>query len=145
MEDIGLIFKEAREKIGITINEVATDLKIDTIKIESIEKGEKEEFKDINVLKTLIVDYSKYLGLDPDFMIDEFNEFLFDHTSRIPIEEIIKTVTEEKNEADKQEVKVIASPYTLERETRFEIKHYHLFGVIALLIFIIIFFIISLF
>ena len=40
-------------------------------------------------------------------MIDEFNEYLFDFTSKIPVEEI------EKINEEKKEEKKVASPYTI--------------------------------
>lgn len=49
-------------------------------------------------------------------MIDEFNEYLFDYTSKISIEDIRKAKKKEK----KKQVKVqreVVSPYTLERKS----------------------------
>ena len=66
---------------------------------------DKEDFKDVIALKKLIEDYAKYLGLDTEKILDDFNEFLFDFTSRIPIE----TIEEAKNQ---KEVKEVVSPYT---------------------------------
>ena len=65
----------------------------------------EEDFKDVIALKKLIEDYAKYLGLDTEKILDDFNEFLFDFTSRIPIE----TIEEAKNQ---KEVKEVVSPYT---------------------------------
>ena len=114
MEDIGLLLKETREQIGVTIMEVATDLKLSISQVENLEAGKKDEFRDISVLKSIIVDYSKYLGLNSEDMIDDFNEYLFDHTSRIPVEEIVKTVAEAIDSTTKEESKEIVSPYTAE-------------------------------
>ena len=90
MKDIGLKLKEKREENGVSIEEVAEDLKMRPSQISSIEEGKTEDFKDIFYLKYFIRDYAKYLGLDGEEMVDEFNEFLFDFTSKIPIEEIEK-------------------------------------------------------
>ena len=57
-------------------------------------------------LKYFIRDYAKYLGLDGEKLVDEFNEFLFDFTSKIPISEIEKA--KQNNEIKKD----IVSPYT---------------------------------
>ena len=57
-------------------------------------------------LKYFIRDYAKYLGLDGEKMIDEFNEFLFDFTSKIPVGDIEKAKTTSNNK------KEVNSPYT---------------------------------
>ena len=81
MKDIGLKLKEKREENGVSIEEVAEDLKMRPSQIISLEEGKKEDFKDVLFLKYFIRDYAKYLGLDGEEMVDEFNEFLFDFTS----------------------------------------------------------------
>ena len=79
LKEIGENLKEARENMGITIEEVASDLKLSVKQIENIEQGNLDAFKDIFYLKYFIRDYSKYLGLNYEDMIDEFNEYLFDY------------------------------------------------------------------
>ena len=106
MNEIGLKLKEKREENGVSIEEVAEDLKMRPSQIISLEEGKKEDFKDVLFLKYFIRDYAKYLGLDGEEMVDEFNEFLFDFTSKIPIEEIEKA---KLNNVNKKEV---ISPYT---------------------------------
>ena len=108
MDGIGLKLKEKREENGVSIEEVAEDLKMRPSQIISLEEGKKEDFKDVLFLKYFIRDYAKYLGLDGEEMVDEFNEFLFDFTSKIPIEEIEKA---KLNNVNKKEV---MSPYTNE-------------------------------
>ena len=106
MKDIGLKLKEKREENGVSIEEVAEDLKMRPNQIISLEEGKKEDFKDVLFLKYFIRDYSKYLGLDGEEMVDEFNEFLFDYTSKIPLEEIEKAKLNNINKKD------VISPYT---------------------------------
>lgn len=114
MKEIGEVLREARENIGITVEEAANDLKLKPTQIENLEAGNKDAFKDIMYLKYFIRDYSKYLGLDYENMIDEFNEFLFDYTSRISLDEIKKARKQVENSVKKQEKKVV-SPYTYEK------------------------------
>lgn len=116
MKEIGEKLKEARESMGITIEEAATDLKIRASQIESIEDGDKDSFKDIFYLKMFIKNYSKYLGLDYDKMVEEFNEYLFDFTSKISIEDIKKAEKEQKKKDKKLKTVKIASPYTVEKQ-----------------------------
>ena len=106
MKDIGLKLKEKREENGVSIEEVAEDLKMRPSQIVSLEDGKKEDFKDVLFLKYFIRDYAKYLGLDGEELVDEFNEFLFDFTSRIPLEEIEKAKLNNINKKD------VVSPYT---------------------------------
>jgi len=106
MKDIGLKLKEKREENGVSIEEAAEDLKMRPSQIISLESGKKEDFKDVMSLKYFIRDYAKYLGLDGEKLIDEFNEFLFDFTSKIPVNEI------EKAKQNNQKKKDIVSPYT---------------------------------
>ena len=106
MNGIGLKLKEKREENGVSIEEVAEDLKMRPSQIISLEEGRKDDFKDVVFLKYFIRDYAKYLGLNGEEMVDDFNEFLFDFTSKIPVEEIEKA---KLNNTNKKE---IVSPYT---------------------------------
>ena len=106
MNEIGLKLKEKREENGVSIEEVAEDLKMRPSQIISLEEGKKDDFKDVVFLKYFIRDYAKYLGLNSEELVDEFNEFLFDFTSKIPIEEIEKAKLNNVNKKD------VISPYT---------------------------------
>ena len=110
MREIGLKLKNKREENGVSLEEAASDLKIRVSQLENIENGKKEEFKDIFSLKYFIRDYAKYLGLDGEEMLDKFNEYLFEETSKISLEEIeeAKRIKEEKEKDMK-----ILSPYTV--------------------------------
>ena len=118
MKEIGNALKEARENTGLSLDEVASDLKLRPSQIENIESGNMEAFKDVFYLKYFIKEYAKYLGLSYDDLIDEFNEYLFDYTSKISLEDIKKA----KKKADKKQKKRIASPYTIERRKRINFK-----------------------
>ncbi len=118
MKEIGEKLREERLSIGISIEEAAEDLKMRPIQIENIEEGNMEAFQDIFYLKYFIRDYSKYLGLKYEEMVDEFNEFLFDYTSKISLDDI----KEARKKADKTEkTNKILSPYTLEPRRRINI------------------------
>lgn len=131
MKEIGETLKEARENIGLSIDEVANDLKLRPSQVENIESGNVDAFKDIFYLKYLIRDYSKYLGLSYDDMVDEFNEYLFDHTSRISLEDIKKA----KKKALKKEKKEarVASPYTIDKKESIS-KKVLIIGVVIIII-----------
>lgn len=113
MKDIGQSFKEARETIGISEEEAATDMGVTIAQLENLEDGNANAFKDVFFLKDLIRKYAKYLNLDGDALIDEYNEFMFNFTSRIPISEIEKKVEQITKEENKEQTKKISSPYTM--------------------------------
>ena len=78
MKDIGEKLKNTREKTGISIEEAAEDLNYKASLLEDIENGNYKSFKDKFVLKTIVSDYSKYLGLDVEEIIDELNKQILD-------------------------------------------------------------------
>ena len=116
MKEIGEKLKEARESIGISILEASEDLKVLPSQIESIEIGEMDKFKDVHAVKNFIHDYAKYLGLRYEDIVDEFNEYLFDYTSKLSLDDIKKA----KQKDNKKEQR-ITSPYTLEPKKRYPI------------------------
>lgn len=116
MKNIGLKLKEKREQNGLSIEEVAEDLKMRPTQISSIEEGKTEDFKDVFYLKYFIRDYAKYLGLDSEKILDEFNEYLFDVTSKIPVDVINQAKKERKEDNNKQ-----SSPYTKEVKKKLKI------------------------
>ena len=131
MNEIGSILKTTRESSGVTIEEASTDLDIKSVVLENIEDGKIGCFKDVFELKENIYNYAKYLGLDANKLIDDFNEYLFEYTSRIPVKEIEKAV----NEIAKDENKVI-SPYT--KAPKKHSKYYYLFVYIGLVLLMIV-------
>lgn len=108
MESIGSLLKETRETSGVSIKEASEDLDIKENFLLNIEEGKIGCFKDIFELKEYITSYSKYLGLDSEKLIDDFNEYMFEYTSKIPVKEIERIAKKEARE----EASKIASPYT---------------------------------
>lgn len=108
MESIGSLLKETRESSGVSIDEVSADLNIKAEFIHNIEDGKIGCFKDIFVLKEYLNNYAKYLGLDNKKVIDDFNEYMFEYTSKIPVKKIEQIAKKEK----KEEPTKISSPYT---------------------------------
>lgn len=134
MKEIGDKLKVARESMGITIEEAAADLKIRPNQIESIEDGDKEAFNDIFYLKMFVKNYSKYLGLDSDKMVEEFNEYLFDFTSKISIDDIKKAEKDQKKKQKKLKTVKIASPYTVEKQQHQVPRFLIILGIIFLIV-----------
>ncbi len=145
MKEIGERLKSSRESIGVTIEEAATDLKVKKEILEAIENGDKEPFKDIFYLKDLLKNYSKYLGLDYDEIVEEFNEYLFDFTSKISIDDIKKAEKDQKvKEKNIKEVK-ISSPYTQDKPQEKSVPMFLIAGGILIAILIVAYIVIALF
>ena len=136
MKDIGAKLKEARESVDISIEEAANDLKVSESQVENIEAGNLEAFQDIFYLKYFIRDYAKYLGLKYDELVDEFNEYLFDYTSKISVDEIEEAKKRELEKEDK-----IKSPYTIDYYSRNNYLKYFLIGLAIIIIIVILFFV----
>ena len=110
MNEIGELLRTTRESSGVSLEEASGDLEIKTLILENIEDGNIGCFKDIFALKQNIYDYAKYLGLEPDKIIDDFNEYLFEYTSKIPLEDIEKAMKEKQKDEIVNDK--IVSPYT---------------------------------
>ncbi len=110
MKELGGYLRKTRIENGVTLEEAAEDMNISVTQLENIESGNTKAFKDVYKLKQHIKFYAKYLGLDPDKVVDNFNEFLFEHTSRISLDDIKKA--REKSESE-EENKKVKSPYTI--------------------------------
>lgn len=135
MKEIGEKLKNSREEHGVSIEEAAEDLNLRVSQIENIEEGNLKAFKDVFYLKCFIRDYAKYLGLDEEKIIDEFNEFFFEETSKIPIAEIEKASLQ-KQKDQKQEKRVV-SPYTQEEKPKSKLVTVIVVLIIVLLLFLI--------
>ena len=142
MKEIGVALKEAREDMGVSLDEVASDLKLRVSQLEDIESGNLDAFKDVFYLKYFIRDYAKYLGLNYEEMIDEFNEYLFDYTSKISIDDIRKAKKKINKKKPKEERKIV-SPYTLERKSVVSIPPFLFYIGVMIIVFIISYFIFS--
>ena len=104
MKEIGELFKEKREEIGLKVSEVSKDLDITEAQLENLEAGNINAFKDIFFLKDVIKKYAVYLNEDEEKIENEFNEYVFDYTSKIPVKELeekIKEIQKEEKEGRK--------------------------------------------
>ncbi len=110
MNEIGEVLKSTREMSGLSLEEVSKDLEIPELILTQIEEGNIGAFKDIFELKKYLLDYTKYLGLNSNEVMDEFNEFMFEKTSKIPMKDIKKAAKEAAIEDAND--KRVASPYT---------------------------------
>lgn len=108
MKELGEYLKETRKAHGVSVEEAAEDLSLSPNELENIESANIRAFKDVYHLRHLVKEYAKYLGLKPEDVQEEFNDFLFEHTSKISLDDIM----EAKRKREEQEAKKVSSPYT---------------------------------
>jgi cytoskeletal protein RodZ len=133
MKELGEYLKETRINNGVSIDEAAQDLNIDDFLLESIEEGNTRAFKDVLSMKDKVKEYAKYLGLKPEDVIDEFNDYLFEKTSKISLKDIEEAESGIKNK--QEEAKKISSPYTLIKPQK-KNKKPLLYGILTMLLII---------
>ena len=110
ISEISEVLKSTREMSGVSLEEVSKDLEIPVLVLTQLEEGNIGAFKDIFELKKYISDYAKYLGLNSEEVIDEFNEYMFEKTSKLPIEKIEEAI---RNDIKEESLSArVASPYT---------------------------------
>lgn len=134
MKELGEYLKEHRETNGVGLEEVSEDLEISKDDLENIEAGNIRAFRDVLNLKTIIKTYAKYLGLDPEKVTDEFNDFMFEHTSKISLADILEAEKKTNEEAKKK----IRSPYTIIKKKKANTKGIMLFASSLLIVIILI-------
>lgn len=130
MKELGEKLLNKRLESGVSLEEAAEDINYNAKQLEAIEKGEFKSFKDIFVLKCMITDYAKYLGFDPDEIIDEFNDYVFESTSKIPLADIEKA----SKLKEKQEDAKIMSPYTMVEPKKNKLIIGLIIGIIVLVV-----------
>ena len=130
MKELGEKLLNKRLESGVSLEEAAEDINYNAKQLEAIEKGKFKSFKDIFVLKCMITDYAKYLGFDPDEIIDEFNDYVFESTSKIPLADIEKA----SKLKEKQEDAKIMSPYTMVEPKKNKLIMGLIIGIIVLVV-----------
>ena len=133
MKEIGEELKQLRKKSGVDLEEASHDLNISEIELECIEAGNAKAFKDIYELKDKVRLYAKYLGVKEDRINDEFNDFLFEKTSKIALEDVKKIKEEKKKKEKEEDDERVSSPYTKIKVNKYEVAPV-VFGVIAVLL-----------
>ena len=136
MKELGEELSILRKSNGVSKEEASNDLGISLTELECLENGNFKVFKDVYELKKIVLSYAKYLGLPEEKILDEFNDYLFEKTSRISkadIEELKKQEEEEK----------VSSPYTKVGKTRYDIAPIVLLIVILVFISLVVYLFLS--
>ena len=84
--------------------------------------------------KQLIKKYAIYLNLDDNIIMEEFNDFVFDFTSKIPVEEIEEKVKEIVTQNEKETRKKISSPYTRKKVRKAKLRPVYVFTLVTVLL-----------
>lgn len=136
LNEIGSDFKQARTSAGLNLEEASADTSIPVEALEQIEAGSIGSFKDIFKLKDYLATYSKYLGLNPGEVIDDFNEYMFEYTSKIPLDDLEKKIEEKERQQLEEEktgnIKVV-SPYLRPKEES-QVFKYVLIAIVILVL-----------
>lgn len=139
MKELGEYLKHTRIDNGVSMEEAAEDLELSTSQLENIENGNVRAFKDVYSLKQYVRQYAKYLGLEPEKVVDEFNGFLFEHTSKISLDDI----KEAQRKLEEKEEKKVKSPYTIPHKKKVPLWPLIFIPLAILLLFVIIYSIVS--
>jgi cytoskeletal protein RodZ len=74
MESIGRILQDARERLGLTLDEVERATRIRTYHLEAMEKGEFDALPSPVQARGFLHNYAEFLGLDADEILLQYAE-----------------------------------------------------------------------
>jgi cytoskeleton protein RodZ len=72
MENIGQTLREAREQLGLTLEEVERSTRIRKVRLEALERGDFESLPSRVQVQGFLRNYADFLGLDPDGILDQY-------------------------------------------------------------------------
>ena len=137
MKELGEEFRILRKSNGVSKAEASNDLGITEKELECLENGNFKVFKDVYELKKIVLSYAKYLGIPEDRVIDAFNDFLFEKTSKISKADIMEI--KKKEEIEER----VSSPYTRIGKTRYDFAPIVLLVVLLIFISLVVYLILS--
>jgi transcriptional regulator with XRE-family HTH domain len=82
MEEIGKTLKEARSRLGLTIEEVERSTRIRTHYLEALENGELSSLPSQAQARGFLRNYAEYLGLDHQAILQHYAEFISSQRTR---------------------------------------------------------------
>lgn len=94
MESLGTIFKEIREKNGITLEEIENTTKIRTKYLKAIENDKFDEIPGKIYAKGFVKSYAKYLKIDQEPVIIEMIEEAFGESKAAIAPDVVPIETE---------------------------------------------------
>lgn len=93
MQTVGEILRSEREKKGLSVKEIEIATSIRTLYITSIEEGNYSIIPGEVYLKGFIRNYSNYLGLDGQQIVDLYRQ------NQLPVAPVNETIAPQKNES----------------------------------------------
>ena len=69
---IGLLFSKKRDNLGLSIEDIAKSIKVNTFHLEAIENGDYSKFPSEGFARAYFIKYSNYLSLDYSFPSDAY-------------------------------------------------------------------------
>ena len=136
MKELGEQLSVLRKNNGVSKEEASSDLGITEKELECLENGNFKVFKDVYELKRIVLAYAKYLGLPEEKILDEFNDYLFEKTSKISKVDVLEMKKKEEEEK-------VSSPYTKAGRTRYDVAPVVLLIVLLLFISLIVYLVLS--
>jgi cytoskeletal protein RodZ len=136
VKELGEELSILRKSNGVSREEACNDLGITITELECLENGNFKVFKDVYELKRIVLAYAKYLGLPEDKILDEFNDYLFEKTSKISKIDIAELQKQEEEEK-------VSSPYTKVGKTRHDVAPIVLLVVLLMFISLIVYLVLS--
>jgi transcriptional regulator with XRE-family HTH domain len=83
MKEIGRTLREARERLGLTLEEVERNTHIRARHLAAIEKGELETLPSSVQARGFLKNYAEFLGLDADALLLQYAETLQERRTRL--------------------------------------------------------------
>jgi cytoskeletal protein RodZ len=74
MKTIGKALREARESLGLTLEEVERSTRIRAVRLEALEKGDFESLPSRVQVQGFLRNYADFLGLDPEGILELFTQ-----------------------------------------------------------------------
>ncbi|NQW05669.1 MAG: helix-turn-helix domain-containing protein [Acidobacteria bacterium] len=72
MSDFGTELKQARERQGISLRQIATSTKISVVALEALERGDFSQLPGGIFSRSFVRSYAIEVGLDPDGVVEQF-------------------------------------------------------------------------
>jgi len=83
-------------------------------------------------MKRIVTNYAKYIGLETEKVIDEFNDYMFEKTSKICFEDILRAESDLKGKKTE-----VSSPYTIVKVKKDRKKLFSYIGILVVVILLI--------
>ncbi len=80
MSDFGTALREARERRGITLRQIADHTKISIASLEALERSDASRLPGGILARSFVRSYAAQVGLDPDATLDAFLDRFSDDT-----------------------------------------------------------------